>query len=109
MTEAGAALYAGSEPQEQSRPRYDVAATVEPADGRVRGELTAVLPVGDEEKATFRLFAGLPDLEASPELGDVEVDGEPAEATRTPRSSRCAARGARRRRHRPHAVRLLPA
>ncbi len=82
MTRAGAALYAGTEPQEEPRPRYDVAATVEPADGRVHGELTAVLPVGDEEEATFRLFAGLPDLEASPELGDVEVDGEPAEATR---------------------------
>lgn len=82
MTDAGAALYAVSEPQEEPRPRYDVAATVEPADGRVRGELTAVLPVGDDEGATFRFFAGLPELEASPVVGDVEVDGEPAESSR---------------------------
>jgi hypothetical protein len=82
MTEAGAALYAGSEPQEEPRPRYDVAATVEPADGRVQGHLTAVVPVADDDQATFRLFAGLADLEASPEIADVEVDGEPAEASR---------------------------
>ena len=82
MTDAGAALYARSEPQEEPRPRYDVAATIEPADGRVQGRLTAVVPVGDEDEATFRFFAGLPDLEARPEVGDVEVDGEPAEVSR---------------------------
>jgi hypothetical protein len=80
MTEAGAALYADSQPQEEPRPRYDVAATVEPGDGSVRGELTAVLPVGTDDGATFRLFAGLPDLEAGLEVGEVEVDGEPVEA-----------------------------
>jgi hypothetical protein len=82
MTDAGTGLYAAAEPQEEPRPRYDVAATVEPADGLVRGELTAVLPVGDEDALTFRLFAGLPELEASPEVGDVDVDGEPAEVSR---------------------------
>jgi hypothetical protein len=82
MTRAGAALYERSEPQEEPRPRYDVAATVEPADGRVQGHLTAVLPVGDDDEATFRFFAGLPEFEASPEIVDVEVDGEEAEASR---------------------------
>jgi hypothetical protein len=82
MTEAGAALYAAGEPQEEPRPRYDVAATVEPDEGRVQGELTAVLPVGDDEEATFRLFAALPELKAGAEVGAVEVDGEPAEVSR---------------------------
>ncbi len=82
MTTAGAALYARSQPQEEPRPRYDVVATVDPADGRVRGELAAVLPVGDADVATFRLFAGLPALDASVQLGDVEVDGEPAAISR---------------------------
>jgi hypothetical protein len=82
MTDAGAALYAGSEPQEDPRPRYDVAATIQPADGQVHGHLTAVVPVGDDDEASFRFFAGLPELEATPEVTDVEVDGEPAEATR---------------------------
>ncbi|HET6561574.1 MAG TPA: M1 family aminopeptidase [Marmoricola sp.] len=82
MTDAGAALYARSEAQEKPRPRYDVVARVEPTDGRVQGELTAVLPVGDEEAATFRLFAGLPELDAKPQVDGVEVDGEPAEVSR---------------------------
>jgi hypothetical protein len=75
MTTDGAKLYASSEPQELPRPRYDVEATVEPATGRVVGEMTAAIPVGDLEQATFRFFAGLPELDAAARIDRVDVDG----------------------------------
>jgi hypothetical protein len=80
MTEAGAALYAASTPQEEPRPRYDTTVRVDPATGEVDGTLEAVLPAGAEQALRFRVFAGLPALEAGARVEDVTVDGEPAEA-----------------------------
>jgi hypothetical protein len=48
----------------------------------VQGRLTAVVPAGDAAQVTFRLFAGLSELDAAPEVRDVEVDGAPVEASR---------------------------
>jgi hypothetical protein len=80
MTADGAAL-AGSAGLAGSAPRYDVAATVDPATGSVKGTVEADLPVGaDVEVVHLRYFAGLPDFEADAKLGSVTVDDEPADA-----------------------------
>jgi len=80
MTESGARLAGGAL---EDAPRYDVRADVAPATGRVRGTVRAELPVGTgAENVTLRYFAGVPDFEIEAGLGEVAVDGEPAEARR---------------------------
>ena len=92
LNDDGQALYAASSAQERPRPRYDVVATVEPETGDVHGTLTAELPTPAGGTATFRFFPGLPDLDAEPRIGDVEVDGQTVAASWTPRSSRSPSR-----------------
>ena len=80
LTEAGMSL-AGAADLEESAPRYDVVATVDPGTGSVTGTVKADLPVGaDVDAVHLRYFAGLPDFDADAKLGDVTVDDEPAKA-----------------------------
>jgi hypothetical protein len=82
LTEAGVSL-AGHADLEESAPRYDVVATVDPGTGSVKGTVQADLPVGtDIDVVHLRYFAGLPDFKADARLGVVTVDDEPAEVRR---------------------------
>ncbi len=79
MTGAGADL-AASAGLDDKAPRYEVEASVDPATGKVRGTVTADLPVGaGAEEAHLRYFAGLPDFSAGARLGEVTVDDEQVE------------------------------
>ena len=64
-----------------TRPAYQVAATLDPASGRVDGTMLAKLPVGADDAAVFRFFAGLDELAPDAKITAVRVDGEPAELT----------------------------
>jgi peptidase M1-like protein len=80
LTDEGAAL-AASAGLDESAPRYDVTATVDPDTGSVQGTVAADLPVGaDVDVVHLRYFAGLPDFDAGARLGDVTVDGAGAQA-----------------------------
>jgi hypothetical protein len=80
LTDAGAVL-AASAGLEESAPRYEVTATVDPATGSVQGTVVADLPIGaDSDTVHLRYFAGLPDFDADAVLGDVTVDGASARA-----------------------------
>ena len=81
LTDAGVSM-AGSTNLQESAPRYDVVATVDPSTGSVKGTVEADLPVGaGVDQVQLRYFAGLPDFDAGAELGGVTVDGD----TATPR------------------------
>ena len=80
MTPAGVSLAAAAGLVDDA-PTYDVEADVRPRSGEVSGTVRLSLPVGAADEVLLRWFPGVPDVEAKAAIGDVEVDGEPAEAT----------------------------
>jgi hypothetical protein len=80
MTPAGAELAEAAGLAEDA-PTYAVEARVRPRAGNVSGTARLSVPVGDADELLLRWFPGIPDFRAEARIGDVEVDGEPADAT----------------------------
>ncbi len=78
LTAAGADL-ARTAGLADAAPTYDVVAEVRPATGSVSGTVRAEIPAGGADELHLRYFAGLPDLDAAAEVGEVVVDGEQVE------------------------------
>ena len=79
MTHAGVRL-ADAAGLAEDAPTYDVQADVRPGSGAVSGTVRLSLPVGDADEVLLRWFPGVPDFDAEAGIGDVEVDGEAADA-----------------------------
>jgi hypothetical protein len=63
-------------------PRYALAATIDPAAGKVDGRMRAEVPRPEHGDLQFRMLAGLPALHTGLELKDVTVGGKTARAKR---------------------------
>jgi hypothetical protein len=80
MTPAGVELAEATGLAEDA-PTYAVEADVRPRTGEVDGTARLSLPVGDADEVLLRWFPGVPDFRAEARIGDVEVDGRPADAS----------------------------
>jgi hypothetical protein len=67
----------------QESPRYALAADLQPRSGDLDGRMRVSLPLPGDAPTDlrFRVFAGLPDLDAGFEVADVTVNGDAVDAT----------------------------
>ena len=79
LTADGASLLA-SAPAAETRPRYALAASVDPTSGLVDARMAVELPAAEGSDRRFRFYPGILDA-TSIRVDDVTVDGEPVEPT----------------------------
>ena len=79
LSEPGRDLAAGAGLEDA--PRYALAVDLKPGRGDVVARMRANLPApGEQVELHFRVFAGLPDLDAGLEVDDIMVNGDAVEA-----------------------------